>query len=910
MASSPDPTDGTTGVSAPLLQRTPGDTAKWHDVYFGTNPTPGPAEFILRQESNVYSYAANLLADTTYYWRIDEVEPDGTTIHTGNVWSFTTAPSTAWNASPADGARFIDLDAEFSWSAGVNTITHDVYFGTDGTAVAAGTGGTFKGNQPDTTFVPGTLARTTTYYWRIDEVEADGITKHTGPVWSFMARPPSTMYEITASSYIGGSADNDSVRGCDIQSDGTVVLAANIGDATPGGLTPILLNGATNSSSGAILRLSPDGTTVLSVTRLADLVLDLVVDDSDNIYVALWTQGMAKLDPTAASILWQKEEGNVNRIDAGPTGHCTTLVVTESDPDNYQDVVHPSIASIRVYDPKGSELGNFYEHRMMYDVCIDEATQTIVHLGWRQDWDWANGEPVQIAYVQGRTYTGDVLWTAYDWSVDPNSDRYLNRSANNMADTRGCRCSIGRDGKLYCSFISQGGNHQFFYDPFDIMRRVEMVGGDEWLALWNTSIEHDTVFARYEPRTGEYLLGQQFTCRLPNTAGNTVTTVRGEIRADELGRVYVGGMSGWGLPIPGHPMYSCQPGQIAFNPFDGYVGGAFFVVFSPDFKTRLYCTRLTATGGRYYLFNDHTHAIAARVLSDGLAHIAFGGSSVSEVYPKAAIQENLQGAQDGWFAVIPPSEAPSTLYVDDDASGKNNGRSWVDAFNSLQDALCAAKSILDVNEVRVAQGIYRPDRGYRADTFRLPTRGDRSATFQLLNGVAIRGGYAGFGAADPDARDMQMYTTILSGDLDGDDIDVNDPCDLATEPTRTTNSRHVVTGSGTDATAILDGFTIIGGYANEWPQFGGGMYNEHGSPTVSNCIFSGNWAERGGGIANEDFSSPRVVDCVFRANGAGAGAGVSAGGSAKPSLSGCMFIDNSASGGAGGSTIQTQAVLS
>jgi len=119
-----------------------------------------------------------------------------------------------------------------------------------------------------------------------------------------------------------------------------------------------------------------------------------------------------------------------------------------------------------------------------------------------------------------------------------------------------------------------------------------------------------------------------------------------------------------------------------------------------------------------------------------------------------------------------------------------------------------------------------------------------------------------------------------------------------------------VTGSGTDATAILDGFTIIGGYANEWPQFGGGMYNEHGSPTVSNCIFSGNWAERGGGIANEDFSSPRVVDCVFRANGAGAGAGVSAGGSAKPSLSGCMFIDNSASGGAGGSTIQTQAVLS
>jgi len=125
----------------------------------------------------------------------------------------------------------------------------------------------------------------------------------------------STMYEVTASSYIGGSGADDSVRGCAIQSDGTVVLAANIGDAAPGGLTPILLSSATSSSPGAVVRLSPDGRTVLSVTRLADLVLDLAVDENDNVYVALWSEGVIKLNSTATSVIWSKSPGSVARIE-------------------------------------------------------------------------------------------------------------------------------------------------------------------------------------------------------------------------------------------------------------------------------------------------------------------------------------------------------------------------------------------------------------------------------------------------------------------------------------------------------------------------------------------------------------------------------------------------------------------
>jgi hypothetical protein len=59
--------------------------------------------------------------------------------------------------------------------------------------VQAGTGGTFRGNQTGTDFIVGFLGYSypdglvpdTTYYWRIDEVEANGTTIHKGDVWSF-----------------------------------------------------------------------------------------------------------------------------------------------------------------------------------------------------------------------------------------------------------------------------------------------------------------------------------------------------------------------------------------------------------------------------------------------------------------------------------------------------------------------------------------------------------------------------------------------------------------------------------------------------------------------------------------------------------------------------------------------------
>src|SRR4030042_2471429 len=156
-----------------------------------------------------------------------------------------------------------------------------------------------------------------------------------------------------------------------------------------------------------------------------------------------------------------------------------------------------------------------------------------------------------------------------------------------------------------------------------------------------------------------------------------------------------------------------------------------------------------------------------------------------------------------------PFSHAKIIYVDDNAAGSNDGTSWENAYIHLQDALGNASSSEKPTEIRVAQGIYKPDQGEKY------ILGSREATFRLINDVSIRGGFAGNGTPDPNARDIGKYETILSGDLDGNDADVIDPCDLLTEVTRADNSYHIVRTDGIGTTALLEGLTISGGTAND-----------------------------------------------------------------------------------------------
>lgn len=231
----------------------------------------------------------------------------------------------------------------------------------------------------------------------------------------------------------------------------------------------------------------------------------------------------------------------------------------------------------------------------------------------------------------------------------------------------------------------------------------------------------------------------------------------------------------------------------------------------------------------------------------------------------------------------------SVIYVDDDAPAGGNGTSWDMAYRFLQDALTDAADG-GVSELRVGQGTYKPDR----DETNPDGTGDREATFELLNGVALMGGYAGIGAKDPDARDIELYVTTCSGDLlgnDGPNFENNGE-----------NSFHVVVATGVNQKeALLDGFSIVRGNAdgpNDFDSRGGGIFAlDSSTAVIGNCTFSANSADLGGGIygGNSDFS---VLGCIFISNEATDGGGVYVEG-AMPSIINCTFDGNEATHGGG-----------
>lgn len=227
------------------------------------------------------------------------------------------------------------------------------------------------------------------------------------------------------------------------------------------------------------------------------------------------------------------------------------------------------------------------------------------------------------------------------------------------------------------------------------------------------------------------------------------------------------------------------------------------------------------------------------------------------------------------LAAVVTAAAPvrAQVYVKHDATGANDGTSWMDAFTSLQTAL---DSVSAPAEVWVAAGTYRPT----------PST-DRTATFQLASGVALYGGFSGTESSLAE-RDLSLVTT-LSGDI-GIVDDSSDNC------------YHVVTGSGADSTAILDGFTITGGNADGAGEhaWGGGIVNDSGSPTLRNLYFFDNSAGNGGAIFNRENANAVITNVLCMNNSATSGGAISNIIGAAPVFTSITVVDNTATIGGGG----------
>src|SRR5688572_794153 len=218
------------------------------------------------------------------------------------------------------------------------------------------------------------------------------------------------------------------------------------------------------------------------------------------------------------------------------------------------------------------------------------------------------------------------------------------------------------------------------------------------------------------------------------------------------------------------------------------------------------------------------------------------------------------------------------FYVNPLAAGPNNGTSWANAFTTLSAALQAAAT---GDEIWVAAGVYKP-------TVQVDVNSGgpdpRKATFQIPNGVHIYGGFSG-AEISRDERNWQTNLTVLSGDLDNNDVNL-DGNFIAETPADAVgnNAYHVVFTSNVGIDTRLDGFVITAGRAAfagdilDPNQDGGAWYNRlsgvtnASSPTMANTIFQGNYAaSEGGAIFNTNAPTGGAVlstieNCKFISN--------------------------------------------
>ena len=266
---------------------------------------------------------------------------------------------------------------------------------------------------------------------------------------------------------------------------------------------------------------------------------------------------------------------------------------------------------------------------------------------------------------------------------------------------------------------------------------------------------------------------------------------------------------------------------------------------------------------------SYCQAIDFRIDADRLTDVRFNDESILHFKEPATICVEL----------------PERVWVVDQnaVNSFQTGRSWLNAFKYLEDALEEAE---EDDEIWVAAGEYTPGI-------------DSEDTFQLRDGVNLYGGFDGTEVRRTDRNWALNQSILSSNDIESGKFNAN---------------YHIVTGADN---AILDGFTISLGEASplfgvdgedDTRGFGGGLYNDNSSPLIRNCIFSWNRAINGGAVYNANESSPILENCIFIENEADNGGAIYNTTDSSVTLRECIFFANNArqfdgSGGGGISNV-------
>ncbi|MGB2863831.1 MAG: LamG domain-containing protein [Sedimentisphaerales bacterium] len=440
IATSPIPADGAIHADTWVtLSWRPGDFAVSHDVYMGENfddVNNGTGDTSRGNQTDVFfvagfpgfPYPDGLVNGTTYYWRIDEVnDADPNSPWKGDVWSFTVPPKTAYSPDPAEGAEFVDLNVQLTWTAGFGAKLHYIVFGEDFDEVSNAAMGVPAGTA---NYNPGPLNLAKTYYWRVDEF--DGGATHKGEVWSFttlgaVSGPnpadgavdvkPSVVLSwdagaVAASHEVYFGADADAVKNATTTSPeykGPKALGEESYD--PGKL---VMNTAYYWRIDEVNGVNPDSPwagNVWSFTTGDFFVIDdfEIYDANDNQIWAFWHDGLGFGAPGTPDFFGGNGTG-------AAVGDETTNSYTE------ETIVNGGSQSMPIsYDNNKQGFSKYSEVELTLTDQRDWTEEGVTDLSL-----WFRGNPASVgSFVEGPTGTYTMTGSGADiWDVGPGAGEY------------------------------------------------------------------------------------------------------------------------------------------------------------------------------------------------------------------------------------------------------------------------------------------------------------------------------------------------------------------------------------------------------------------------------------------------------------------------------------------------------
>lgn len=175
---------------------------------------------------------------------------------------------------------------------------------------------------------------------------------------------------------------------------------------------------------------------------------------------------------------------------------------------------------------------------------------------------------------------------------------------------------------------------------------------------------------------------------------------------------------------------------------------------------------------------------------------------------------------------------------------------------------------------------------------------DRTATFELPEGITIYGGFNGSETLFSQ-RNPNLYQSILSGDILDDDSD-----SVTTDnSTRDDNSYHTISANDLSADVTLDGVVIRAGNANSvgggGAREGGGIRCINSNIKILDVEVSRNSASNSGGGIYGNGCAMEIADSVIENNTAHSGGGIAAAGLGNVKITNTLVTTNEAHNGGG-----------